>query len=361
MTGAVLVARQDSVGDVLLAGPAIRAVAASAEHVVLLCSPAGAAAAELLPGVSEIITCPCPWIEAHPTRPRKALLDLMVSRVAAERADEALVLTSFHQSPLPTALVLRMAGIGRIGAISTDYPGALLDVRLCPDVDVPEALPEAERALAVATAMGFRLPAGDDGRLRVRALPDIGDLALPEHYTVVHPGASAPARTWPVSRHRATVAALRRAGRDVVVTGTAGERGLTALVAGGDARDLGGRTTLAGLAAVLAGADAVVVGNTGPAHLAAAVDTPVVSLFSPVVPAVKWAPYGVDHVLLGDQHAPCRDTRARTCPVPGHPCLNQVTPADVVVAVDRLAGQPSRSTVSASTAASGTSATQESW
>jgi ADP-heptose:LPS heptosyltransferase len=90
------------------------------------------------------------------------------------------------------------------------------------------------------------------------------------------------------------------------------------------------------MAGLLDGAAAVVVGNTGPAHLAAAVGTPVVSLFAPVVPAARWAPYGVPTVLLGDQDAPCRDTRARECPVPGHPCLTSVTAADVVAAVEKL-------------------------
>jgi ADP-heptose:LPS heptosyltransferase len=90
------------------------------------------------------------------------------------------------------------------------------------------------------------------------------------------------------------------------------------------------------MAALLDGAAAVVVGNTGPAHLAAAVGTPVVSLFAPVVPAERWAPYGVPTVLLGDQSAPCRNTRARECPVPGHPCLTSVTAADVVAAVEKL-------------------------
>ena len=89
------------------------------------------------------------------------------------------------------------------------------------------------------------------------------------------------------------------------------------------------------LASVLAGA-AVVVGNTGAAHLAAAVGTPVVSLFAPVVPAVRWRPYRVPHLLLGDQSAPCRDSRARECPVPGHPCLAVVTPETVVDAVAAL-------------------------
>jgi hypothetical protein len=41
-------------------------------------------------------------------------------------------------------------------------------------------------------------------------------------------------------------------------------------------------------------------------------------------------------VRLGDAAAPCRDTRATTCPVAGHPCLSTVEPAAVVTAVDRL-------------------------
>jgi ADP-heptose:LPS heptosyltransferase len=123
----------------------------------------------------------------------------------------------------------------------------------------------------------------------------------------------------------------------VLVTGGPAERELTAFVAGSRGVDLGGATTLAEMAALLDGAAAVVVGNTGPAHLAAAVGTPVVSLFAPVVPAARWAPYGVPTVVLGDQHAACRGTRARECPVPGHPCLTSVTAHDVVAAVEELA------------------------
>ncbi|HKQ02556.1 MAG TPA: glycosyltransferase family 9 protein, partial [Actinomycetes bacterium] len=84
-------------------------------------------------------------------------------------------------------------------------------------------------------------------------------------------------------------------------------------------------------------AGVVVAGNTGPAHLAAAVGTPVVSLFSPVVPAVRWRPWGVPQVLLGDQAAACAGSRARVCPVPGHPCLDGVSVDEVVAAVERLA------------------------
>jgi len=114
------------------------------------------------------------------------------------------------------------------------------------------------------------------------------------------------------------------------------EQALTGYVAGAEAVDLGGRTTLGSLAGVVEAATCVVVGNTGPAHVAAAVGTPVVSLFAPTVPFGQWGPYRVPWVRLGDAMAACRQTRATTCPVPGHPCLSEVDPADVVAAVDLL-------------------------
>jgi ADP-heptose:LPS heptosyltransferase len=332
--GTVLVARLDSDGDVLLAGPAVRAVAARAAEVVLLVGPRGRQAAGLLPGVDRVLVWRAPWIDPEPDPVDPADVEDLVRRLRELAPAEAVLLTSYHQSPLPLALLLRLAGVPRISAVSEDYPGSLLDVRH----RVPDDLPEPERAVSTAAAAGFPLPRGDDGRLRVRApLPDVSTLVGKGRYVVLHPGASVPARAWSPDRCAGAVAALAAAGRRVLVTGAPAETALTRAVAGTAGVDLGGRTSFAELAAVLAGADAVVVGNTGPAHLAAAVGTPVVSLFAPVVSAARWAPYRVPTVLLGDQQAPCRDTRARTCPVPGHPCLDSVTADDVVIAVDKLA------------------------
>ena len=53
MTGRTLIVRLDNLGDVLLAGPAVRAVAASGRAVTLLCGPNGRAAADLLVGVHD--------------------------------------------------------------------------------------------------------------------------------------------------------------------------------------------------------------------------------------------------------------------------------------------------------------------
>jgi ADP-heptose:LPS heptosyltransferase len=347
MSPHVLVARQDSVGDVLLAGPAVRAVAAGAGRVTLLCGPRGRAAAELLPGVDQVVVEHAAWIDAQPERVTRKAMDSLVDRLTDLEVDQAAILTSFHQSPLPLALLLRMAGVPIIAAVSVDYPGSLLDMRHRVDDDLHEVV----RGLSLVATLGYRLPEGDEGGLRIRrdraaGVPDLGGGG----YVVVHPGASVPARTWAPQRHAALVDALAGTGRRVVVTGGPGERALTALVAGPRRApdrvvDLGGRLDLAGLAEVLGRAGVVVVGNTGPAHLAAAVGTPVVSLFSPVVPAARWRPWGVPLALLGDQDAACAGSRARVCPLPGHPCLDGVPVAEVVAAVERLAPLPERQEV----------------
>ncbi|WP_435825191.1 HAD-IIIA family hydrolase [Micromonospora zamorensis] len=330
-----LVVRSDSAGDVLVTGPAIRAVAAGAQRVVLLCGPRGRAAADLLPGVDEIIEHPLPWIDPTPGPVDPEAVRSLTARLTAIGADQAVVFTSFHQSALPLALLLRMAGVGRIAAISDDYPGSLLDVRH----RVPVGVPEPERALSLAAAAGHRLPDGDEPVLRLRrdAVPprpaDLGDPG----YVVLHPGSAASSRACPPEVATRIAGALTAAGHRVLVTGSSDERDVTARVAAAGGTDLGGRTDLAGLAGIVADASAVVVGNTGPAHLAAASGVPVVSLFAPTVPFGQWGPYRVPTVRLGDAAAPCRDTRAASCPVPGHPCLSGIDPDEVVDALRMLA------------------------
>lgn len=327
----VLVARLDSLGDVLLAGPVVRAVARCAE-VTMLVRSGLAGAAELLPGVADVVEFDAAWVLFDPPPIRHEDIADLLGAVAERRFDAALVLTSFHQSPLPLALLLRMARVRWIGAICEDYPGSLLDLRH----RVADGLPESERNLSLACAAGF--PADEMGaRLAVRQpLPDITARVGAGPYVVFHPGAAVSARRPTAEHSRTIVAELVAAGRRVVVTGSSDEATLTGFVACGEARDLGGRLSMAELAAVLERADAVVAPNTGPAHLAAAVGTPVVSLFAPVVPAEQWAPYGVPRVLLGDQQAPCRDRRTRTCSVAGHPCLSSIRPHEVVAAVAEL-------------------------
>jgi ADP-heptose:LPS heptosyltransferase len=130
--------------------------------------------------------------------------------------------------------------------------------------------------------------------------------------TLLHPGAAAPARRWPVERWIDVAMAELARGRRVVVTGSAGERGLAARVAQGAGLPaqfvLAGRTSVLELAAYVAAAGRVVCGDTGVAHLATALRTPSVVLFGPVPPSAWGPPARPQHRALwagsvGDPHA----------------------------------------------------------
>ncbi|OBK73276.1 glycosyltransferase family 9 protein [Mycobacterium sp. 1274761.0] len=333
-----LIARLDSAGDVLITGPAVRAIAAAHDDVTFLAGPRGREAAELLPGVGDVIEWQAPWVDFNSPELTAGHVESLIKQLRDLRPDHAFIFTSFHQSPLPLALICRMAQVPWVAAICEDYPGTLLDLRH----HVGDGIPEPQRALSLAAASGCALPAGDDGALRISCppLPPELERLTTTTFVAFHPGAAVPARRPTADRSAAMVEALTRAGHRVIVTGGADETDLTAAVAGEIAVDLGGRTTLATLGAVFAAARVVVVPNTGPAHLAAAVGAPVVSLFAPVVPASQWMPYAQNVIRLGDQNAACQLTRARECPVVGHPCLNGITDTELVAAVDRLGGAP---------------------
>ncbi|MEU6393209.1 glycosyltransferase family 9 protein [Streptomyces sp. NPDC046939] len=307
-----LVVCLDGMTGVLLAGPAVRAVAAGADHVTLLCGPRGADAAALLPGVDEVLVWDAPWEGVRPPTVEEADVDGLLRRLRDAAYDTALVLPTSAHGPLPIALLLRMARVHRIGAEGADLPATLVDVghpRL-------PARHDAEAGLDLAAALGFAPRAGDDGRPRVLPAPDTTGLTGNGPYVVLHPGAGTAERRWDAGRAAGTVALLADAGHRVVVTGGPDESELCRRVSGGVAVDLGGRTDLRTLTGVVRAADIVVAADSGPAHLAAATGTPTVSTCSPPARAERRGPYGVPSVQLGDPA--------------------ELTPQDVLRAVQKL-------------------------
>jgi lipopolysaccharide heptosyltransferase I len=146
-------------------------------------------------------------------------------------------------------------------------------------------------------------------------------------------GASTAVKAWPAEHFVTLIERLRGAGAEVVLIGAEAEREREAAVQAGlatPALSAVGQTDLPRLAALLARADAVVAGDTGALHVAAAVGTPVVGLYGPTSPELT-GPYGEQHRVLWDQPTcgPCgRRPRCRD-----YHCMSDLTPGRVAEAV----------------------------
>ncbi len=136
---------------------------------------------------------------------------------------------------------------------------------------------------------------GPEPELRVREEDDRRARALlppGRPLAIVHPGASVSEKRWPGEAFGRVAEILVRQSYAVAVTGSAQEKELTQRVSGlaPGAMDLGGRTDLSMLIALVARASVVVSNDTGPAHLAYALRTPSATIFGPSTDVKRWGP-----------------------------------------------------------------------
>jgi len=170
--------------------------------------------------------------------------------------------------------------------------------------------------------------------------------ALADHYIVLVPSNShhhlppeKNYRNWPIGHWRRLIAVLSQRQRQVVIVGGKSELGFFDHLKPypESVLDLVGKTDFPDLTGVLAGADAVVSTDTGPAHIAGAVNTPVVMLIGPTN-AKRTAPYRTAHnaVQVLSAHMPCspcyHTERFKQCPK--NQCMHDITPEQVVDAIE---------------------------
>ena len=324
----LLCVRLDTLGDVLMSGPAMRALRESrpGRRVTLLTSPAGAAAAELMPEVDEIVVYEAPWMKGH-----DAPQDAAIVETLRERAfDAAVVFTVFDQSALPAALVCHQAGVPLRLAHCREKPYALLsDWVPEPELSGPTRH-EVQRQLDLVATVGATTR---DERLAVEVPPAAHERVEPllpdgRRWAVVHPGGTAPSRRYPIELWAQVCQALAHEhGWELVVTGDDTDRELAATLPG--TRSLAGELSLAELAALLAEAPVLLAGNTGPVHLAAALGTPVVDVYALTNP--QHTPWMTESRVLSHD-VPCRWCYSSVCRERHHLCLRGVPPAEIVSA-----------------------------
>jgi lipopolysaccharide heptosyltransferase II len=346
----LLAVRLDGMGDVLMSTPALRALreARPGRRLTLLASPAGAALAQGMPFVDELIEFRAPWMKG----PSPACGDeclALVDTLRVRAFDAAIVMTVCTQSALPAATLAMLAGIPRRLAYARENPYALLtDWLPDPDRDVRAGVRHEVRrqldlvAHAGAVAIDDRLcyQVHADARASMLAKALAAGAHPGRRWIVVHPGATAPSRRYPIRAFADVAATLGSdASWQLVIAGGEDERSAIDRLrcAAPAAVVLPAGLSVGELAALLERAAVVLCNNSGPAHLAAAVGTPVVDLYALTNP--QHTPWGVPHLTMSHP-VPCHGCLKSVCPEGHHRCLEGVAPRDVVAAVRLLARVP---------------------
>lgn len=133
-----------------------------------------------------------------------------------------------------------------------------------------------------------------------------------ERFVLISPGGGWGAKVWPADRLGRVAAELGRATgiRTVVNASVAGSREADEVVATSDgfARPVG--CSVGQLIALTRRAAVVIAGDTGPLHLAAALERPVVGIYGPTDPA-RNGPYGTRALVLRDSMSVTSHKRRR--------------------------------------------------
>jgi lipopolysaccharide heptosyltransferase II len=346
----MLAVRLDGIGDLLMSTPALRALKESlpGRSLTLLVSPAGAALAHELPFVDDVIVFVAPWMKSTETRAVQADATLALAARLRERAfDAAVIFTVCTQSALPAAMLLFEAGIPRRAAYVRENPYALLtDWRAEPDRELTYGMRhEVERQIDLVQSLGvhvrerrLQFPVRAAARRTMLRHAKACGLDVRRRWLVVHPGASAASRRYPEAKLAEAVRQLVAKERwQIAIAGDESDReSAEAIAAQADgAVSVAGHLNLAEFAALLHAADAVVCNNSSPAHIAAAVGTPVVDLYALTNP--QHTPWGVAHRLLSHD-VECRWCLKSVCPHGHRRCVADIAPGAIVAAVEALLG-----------------------
>lgn len=315
----LLVVLPSWLGDAVMATPALRLLRANLPGTFI--------GGLMRPGLDELLAGTDPPLldEVHVDRARGVMgPKLVANKLRPRRYDTAVLLTNSFS----TALITRLAFIPRRIGYDRDMRGLLLTDRLRPErtgalagvgVGGFGCVSAVEYYLAAARAVlgqeGAPVSSGSAGaiRLELGATPEqerVGAEILTragvregERYAVLNPGANNPAKRWPAERFAVVAAHLVKAhGVRVLVNGGPPEQDVVDAVIA-EATRLGAAQemvvglpqlgiTIGALKPIVRGASVMLTNDTGPRHIAAAMGTPVVTLFGPTDPRWTTLPAG---------------------------------------------------------------------
>ena len=249
------------------------------------------------------------------------------------------------QGLIKSALLARSSGAARVIGFASSYAREALARPLYTDAYDPgrgglydrrETRHVVEINLGVLTILGITAAAPE---FPIEAVVSEAERRIRDQtsgrYALLNPGAAWPNKRWPPAGLAAVAVMLReRHGLTPVVLWGPGEDQLArdVVAAAGGAAVLAPATTIADLVAFARGAALMVSGDTGPAHIASAVGTPLVGIYGPTRPA-RNGPLSPRDITVS-RDTVCRCHHLRRC-TQARMCLLDVAVEEVVDAVER--------------------------
>ncbi len=177
------------------------------------------------------------------------------------------------------------------------------------------------KALGIQTEkVEYHLPIGAGERESARILLDQHGIKQTDLLMAINPVAKWETKLWSTNRFSNLADRLiDQYGAKIIFTGSIQDFDVIQDIMAGMTRaavNFAGLSTLKVLAALYERAEAVISTDTGPMHLAAAVETPVVALFGPTAPW-RTGPFGSVHqvIRVGLECSPCfkRECKTKEC------------------------------------------------
>ena len=250
-------------------------------------------------------------------------------------------------------LAIQMHGSGRTSNRFILALGAKMTVGYCTGLDpeeltlsapYPENQPEVYRNLGLAKLLAcqdcnprLEFPLCNQDRSEaVKLLSKLPCLDRP--WIGLHAGARPSSRRWPVQYFASIADELTlKYNAQIILTGSADEKLIVQAVETQMKTrplNLAGETSLGGLAALISELDLFVSNDTGPAHIANALDTPSITIFGPA-DYQRWAPLDQLHHPIVRSSVECSPCSYLDCPI-DHRCLRWIPPTMVMTVAGRL-------------------------
>ena len=246
-------------------------------------------------------------------------------------------------------LFFKMAGCRKLIGFNKPKPEKVV---LKDGIKMPIFPQEVDRLMSLVTPLGvdptkveFRLPVKDKDREYVDRIWERYNLNRRKPVVAICPGGKFPVNWWPVSRYSQVASTLMKKykAQIILIGGPAEEEAGKKIVKTSKTSvvNLIGQTTYMQSAEVLRRCDLLVSNDCGPAHLAAAVGTPVVGIHSSRNYPGAWHPWGNIHTILRNDSVSCRFCFKTDCET--KECINGITVDQVVEACDKyLSSSPSK-------------------